>query len=616
MNEKIKYIVLILLLLGGLSIAAVDPARVDLDGDLTIDTGDLLIFSPAWLAHGGPSDDWNPACDISNPPDGIIDMLDLDVLTRDWLVTFPNPADFVNTADINDDLKIDYHDYMLFSAAWLADDASDNWNPACDISDPADGIIDVNDLMVLTDNWLVRIPTLGHWHYGPDINRNLKVDLFDVSTFSAAWLSNDSPSANWNIDCDMALPRDGRVDMRDLAVLTDQWLDILVDPNDISDIADINDDYVVNLADYAIMAASWMSDDQPMLNWNWRCDLADPNDDRIDAQDFQWLAKYWQFNLPDPDLFAFVGGGEFEMGDHTNTLHASSRPVHAVELDSFYMGRTEVTCQQYCDFLNSSILSGHIKVDENEGENKGKVYLADDTDNSHPLIRTYNPPYEQNNQIVYVGGVFSVRIKDETIDMTDHPVFVNWYGAAAYCNWKSEQEGRTPCYELTTWDCDHNAGGYRLGTEAEWEYAARGGLEGKRYPWGDTIDGTMANYDDSGDPFEDPLRVHPYTTPVGYYDGNQTPAGIDMANGYGLYDVAGNVFEWCQDWYSSSYYNECDDLGVVVNPIGPDIGILRVLRGGSWNTPIKNSNVAYRDDKHAPDNFSGSYGFRICLPAP
>ncbi|MBT7013132.1 MAG: SUMF1/EgtB/PvdO family nonheme iron enzyme, partial [Planctomycetes bacterium] len=133
--------------------------------------------------------------------------------------------------------------------------------------------------------------------------------------------------------------------------------------------------------------------------------------------------------------------------------------------------------------------------------------------------------------------------------------------ACAYANWRSEQQGLTPCYDLSTWACDFNANGWRLPTEAEWEYAARGGAHNPyyKYPWNsNSITSSDANYD----------RNIGTTCDVGNY----------APNGYGLYDTAGNVWEWCNDWYSSSYYSSSPGS----NPTGPSSVSYRVIRGGSW----------------------------------
>jgi formylglycine-generating enzyme required for sulfatase activity len=201
-----------------------------------------------------------------------------------------------------------------------------------------------------------------------------------------------------------------------------------------------------------------------------------------------------------------------------------------------------------------------------------------------------------------------------------HPVCqLNWYDIVKWCNARSEQDGLTPAYYtnqyLSTiyrtgqenlistsvkWDAD----GYRLPTEAEWEKAARGGLSAKTYPWGGTIETSFANYNGSGDDFE--AAALPRTTPVGYYNGSQLPAGSDMANGLGLYDVAGNISEWVWDRYQRDLYK--DETATTTDPRGPDTGTSRVLRGGSWGSASTMLGCAIRDFGQT-DNVSYS-GFR------
>jgi len=146
---------------------------------------------------------------------------------------------------------------------------------------------------------------------------------------------------------------------------------------------------------------------------------------------------------------------------------------------------------------------------------------------------------------------------------SNHPVqTVNWYDCVRWCNARSQMEGKTPCYNLSTWNCDFNANGYRLPTTTEWEYAARGGLHGKRFPWGDTITHSRANYQSEISYSYDTSFTRgyhpsydvggtPYTSPVGSFP----------PNGYGLYDMSGNVSEWCNT-----------EL----------LGTSQYVRGGSW----------------------------------
>ena len=352
--------------------------------------------------------------------------------------------------------------------------------------------------------------------------------------------------------------------------------------------ADLTGDCFVDYEDFALMGGQWLNG-------------YDSND--LTEMAIQWLSG-------DPNIYddmAYIPDGEFEMGDHLGEGQPRELPVHLVYVDSFYMSRYTVTNQQYCDYLNSAKSAKEIKVHRNI------IYAFSDNSNSYPYCDTHSA--DTDSQIDYSAGLFSVRLKDGIIDMSDHPMLeVSWYGAVAYCNWRSQQEGYDRCYNLSdpNWQCDFTKNGYRLPTEAEWEYAARGDEHNPyyRYPWGDSIDGSKANYWDSGDPYE--TGASPWTTPVGYYDGGQIPAGTDMANGYGLYDMVGNVWEYCNDWSSETYYS----ISPYDNPTGPVSGTRRIVRGVDWvygkHGPSYLCRVAARVSV-PPDSQNAVVGFRIVL---
>lgn len=253
--------------------------------------------------------------------------------------------------------------------------------------------------------------------------------------------------------------------------------------------------------------------------------------------------------------YMLVPEGGFQMGDNFREGSLDELPVHTVTLDAFYIGKFEVTNEQFAEFLNDRGV--HSRSDTS--------WI--DLRSWSPSDRIWVNPY---------GVIYTVVDGYE-----DHPVTeVSWFGASEYAVWLSEKTGKS----------------YRLPTDAEWEKAARGDSlinaelgHQRRYPWGDEIDGSYADYHASGVP-----RIND-TTPVGYYDGSiygdfQTS---DSASPYGVYDMANKITEWVSDWFDEGYYSRSP----TANPTGPATGSGRVKRGGggfsnslrsanrNWNEP-------------------------------
>ena len=226
--------------------------------------------------------------------------------------------------------------------------------------------------------------------------------------------------------------------------------------------------------------------------------------------------------------YVFVPAGSFEMGDRAGDGLSRERPAHAAELAAFYIGKYEITNREWQRFR------------DDPGYDDPKFWP-----NGHVVPRDQVPYWTQPNN--HGGG---------TPGSGDFPVIgVNWDAATAYCAWLSARTGKH----------------YRLPTEAEWEKAARG-TDGRSYPWGNAIERDRANF--VGAQTFDTVR------PVGFYDGSVRDGFATHSNAspYGAFDMAGNVLEWCQDWYDRDYYA----VSPRKNPLGPATGAYRVVRGGSF----------------------------------
>ncbi|MDR3113923.1 MAG: formylglycine-generating enzyme family protein [Treponema sp.] len=233
-----------------------------------------------------------------------------------------------------------------------------------------------------------------------------------------------------------------------------------------------------------------------------------------------------------------VDVGSFQMGSPASEAgrYDDEGPQHRVTVKSFSIGKYEVTQKEWVELMRS------------------------------------NPS----------------NFKGDTLPIEN----VSWYEAVEYCNKLSVKEGLTPAYtrngDRVTWN--RNANGYRLPTEAEWEYAAKGGNKGGssyEYPGGNSPDRLAWYGDNSG--------------------GSTHPVGTKQPNGVGVYDMSGNVWEWCWDWYGS--YSG----GVQTDPMGPSSGSNRIARGGSWGSGIRALRSAFRSYS-APSFRASNLGFRLVRP--
>ena len=270
-------------------------------------------------------------------------------------------------------------------------------------------------------------------------------------------------------------------------------------------------------------------------------------------------------------------GGEFAMGDAFNEGYSSDgeRPVHSVRVPAFHIDETVVTNAEFTSFVNET---GYVTDSEIYGSS-AVFHLVVAAPAVDVLGQSAGAPWWIN-----VAGADWRHPEgpDSTLAARqNHPVVhVSWQDAQAYCAWA----------------------GKRLATEAEWEFAARGGLAGRRFAWGDelTPNGRWMCNIWQGDFPRSNTKEDGYltTAPVRRY----------RPNGYGLSNMAGNVWEWCADWFSSDYYT----VSPTEDPHGPMQGEERVMRGGSYlchNSYCHRYRVAARAS-NTPDSSSGNLSFR------
>ncbi|GAB3543176.1 formylglycine-generating enzyme family protein [Arthrobacter tecti] len=278
-----------------------------------------------------------------------------------------------------------------------------------------------------------------------------------------------------------------------------------------------------------------------------------------------------------------IPAGSFRMGDAFGEGYPADgeTPVHEVRLDAFRMDTTAVTNEQFARFVDAT---GYRTEAEQYGTS-AVFHLVVNADPADIVGAAAGAPWWLNVRGAYWAHPLGGR--SSWTDVRDHPVVhVSHNDALAYCRWA----------------------GRRLPTEAEWEYAARGGLVDARYPWGNNL------YDDDGG--------HLCNIWQGTFPGSNTvddgflgtaPVRSFPANGYGLYEVSGNVWEWCADWFLPRYYRKSP----AENPPGPTIGSGRVMRGGSYlchDSYCNRYRVAARTS-NSPESSSSNCGFRTVAAA-
>jgi len=290
-----------------------------------------------------------------------------------------------------------------------------------------------------------------------------------------------------------------------------------------------------------------------------------------------------------------IQSGTFKMGSAVGD--SDMRPIHDVVIAAFHMARYPTTVQEFGRFVEDT---GYRTIAEIES---GSYVWDGDRWNRHAASCWHNPLFDQS---------------------LDHPVTcVSWYDAVSFCNWLSLQEGLSPCYSIDasrtdsnnhypehdakwTVECNFSANGFRLPTEAEWEFAARGGTKTRGFRYAGSNDPTeVAWFIDLRAAAGTLVRTQDYGRL--FNTGTPMPVGRKRPNEVGLYDLSGNVREWCWDWYAEDYYRHSPRE----DPQGPPSGSFRTNRGGSWQANVLNHLETTYRNYGGPGSVFTNFGFRV-----
>jgi formylglycine-generating enzyme len=275
-----------------------------------------------------------------------------------------------------------------------------------------------------------------------------------------------------------------------------------------------------------------------------------------------------QDNSFTPPETVYIQGGTFQMG--TDVGERDAGPVHNVILSDYYLGKYEVTVRQFGQFISET---GY----KTDADKEGGSYVS--------TVGGWGLQEGSNWQCDIFGNA-------RPDSLADYPVInVSWNDATEYCKWLSQKTGKNYC----------------LPTEAQWEYAAGNGSAHMEYSWGNNAPNGR-----NGGNIADESAASAYEWTMiwqGYDDGypNIAPVGSYDPNKLGLFDMTGNIFEWCYDWYDVRY----DKSAPANDPHGKDKGSSKVMRGGSWRTNPDFSKITFRDKAHPSICFYGT-GFRVC----